>query len=186
PLGRAIGQFANKYIIAESVAGLVVIDQHAAHERITYEKMRMGRMKTQPLLVPIIVQMRDDFADAIAEFADEFREAGLVVEKFGPGAIAIVEKPAEWDLEWGALLTAAAQEIIGAGHTSRVAEKLHLSLANRACHNSVRSGRRLSIDEQNALLREIENTERGGQCNHGRPVYRVFSVGELDGMFERK
>ena len=185
PLGRVIGQLNNKYILAENVNGFVIVDQHAAHERITYEKLRKHEIKTQPLLTPVVIKLRREDVDAVLVIKDELKQCGLVVDEFGEEAIAIFEKPADWDLNWEKCLQEIADEVRSYGHSSRLNEKLHLKLANYACHHSVRAGRKLNMAEMNALLREIERTEHGGECNHGRPVYKVISISELDAMFER-
>lgn len=185
PLGRVIGQLNNKYILAENKNGFVIVDQHAAHERITYEKLRKHEIKTQPLLTPVVINLRSEEVDAVLMIKDELQQCGLHLDRFGDGAIAVFEKPADWDLNWENVLKEIADEVRAYGHSSRLNEKLHLKLANFACHHSVRAGRKLNFDEMNALLREIENTERGGECNHGRPVYKVISIAEIDSMFER-
>ena len=185
PLGRVIGQLNNKYILAENVNGFVIVDQHAAHERITYEKLRKHEIKTQPLLTPVVIKLRREDVDAVLVIKDELKQCGLVVDEFGEEAIAIFEKPADWDLNWEKCLQEIADEVRSYGHSSRLNEKLHLKLANYACHHSVRAGRKLNMAEMDALLREIERTEHGGECNHGRPVYKVISISELDAMFER-
>jgi DNA mismatch repair protein MutL len=185
PLGRVIGQYGNKYIIAESEQGLVIVDQHAAHERIVYESLRMHSVKVQPLLAPIVANMRHEQTDAVMTVRDEMKSCGLTVDRFGDDAIAIFEKPADWDLDWQRLLVDIADEVAADGHSSRLYEKLHLKLANHACHHSVRAGQRLDRAQMDALLRDIENTERAGQCNHGRPVYKIIRTANLDAMFER-
>lgn len=185
PLGIPRVQVANKYIISEIEDGIVIIDQHAAHERITYERLRGGKILRQQLLIPEIIKMNPGQAAAILEIKGELTESGLVVESFGDSEIAIYEKPADFNLDWAKCLSAVANEIMDGGHSSVVREKLHLKLANYACHHSVRAGQKLSIDQMNVLLREIERTERGGQCNHGRPVWKKISFAELDNMFER-
>ncbi len=185
PLGRVIGQLNNKYILAENRDGFVIVDQHAAHERITYEKLRKHEIKTQPLLAPIVVRMKSEDVESVLTIADELKQSGLHIDSFGDGAIAIFEKPADWDLNWEKCFQEIADEVRGYGHSSRLQEKLHLKLANYACHHSVRSGRKLNMAEMDALLRDIEKTERGGECNHGRPVYKVIPISELDEMFER-
>lgn len=185
PLGRVIGQIANKYILAAAGESLVIVDQHAAHERITYEKMRRGAIKVQPLLTPIIVHLRAEDVLAILSGADELKKSGLGLDAFGDDAIAIFEKPADWDMDWAAALHDIADEVREYGHSSKLQEKLHLKLANHACHNSVRAGQKLNLEQMDALLRDIENTERGGECNHGRPVYKFIPISELDGWFER-
>ena len=185
PLGRVVGQIGNKYIIAQTESAMVVVDQHAAHERITYEKLRNHAIKTQPLLTPIVINMREEDVAAVLTVADEMRVSGLHLDTFGDDAIAIFEKPADWDLDWDTLLKSIAQEVRSNGHSSGLNEKLHLKLANYACHHSVRAGQKLDINQMDALLRDIENTERAGQCNHGRPVYKIIPISEIDGWFER-
>lgn len=185
PLGRVIGQIGNKYILAEKGENLVIVDQHAAHERITYERLRTRTIKTQPLLTPIVVAMRSEDVAAVASIAAELRGCGLVVGAFGDDAVAIFEKPADWDLPWGDVLRAVAEEVRANGHSSQLQEKLHLKLANYACHHSVRAGQKLDFAQCDALLRDIENTTRGGECNHGRPVYKFIAFSELDVLFER-
>ena len=185
PLGRVIGQLNNKYILAESVDGFVIVDQHAAHERITYEKLRTHTIKTQPLLTPLVIKLKTEDVESVLVIQEELKQSGLHVDAFGENALAIFEKPADWDLNWETCFHEIADEVRAYGHSSRLNEKLHLKLANYACHHSVRAGRKLNYDEMNALLRDIERTERGGECNHGRPVYKVISISELDAMFER-
>ena len=185
PLGRVVGQIGNKYIIAQTESVMVVVDQHAAHERITYEKLRNHTIKTQPLLAPIVINMREEDVVAVLTVVDEMRVSGLHIDAFGDDAIAIFEKPADWDLDWKSLLKSVADEVRSNGHSSQINEKLHLKLANYACHHSVRAGQKLDFNQMDALLRDIENTERAGQCNHGRPVYKIISFSEIDNWFER-
>lgn len=185
PLGRVIGQIGNKYILAASGDNLVVVDQHAAHERITYERLRLRAIKSQPLLTPIVVHLRDADVVAVMTIADEMRASGLHIDAFGDDAIAIFEKPADWDLNWGNLFHDIADEVRANGHSSQLNEKLHLKLANYACHHSVRAGQCLSVQSCEALLREIERTQRGAQCNHGRPVYKFIPISDMDAWFER-
>ena len=185
PLGRVIGQIANKYILAATADSLVVVDQHAAHERITYEKLRTHAIKSQPLLTPIVVRLRAEDVVAVLSIADDLRESGLAIDAFGDDAVAIFEKPADWDMDWAAALHAIADEVRAYGHSSQIKEKLHLKLANYACHHSVRAGQKLNMEQMNALLRDIEKTERGAECNHGRPVYKFISITQIDGWFER-
>lgn len=185
PLGRVVGQVANKYIIAQKDNNMVVVDQHAAHERITYEKLRDNKIKTQPLLTPIIVNLREEDVVAIMSIADELKQSGLHIDTFGDVAVAIFEKPADWDMDWSDVLHNIADEVRTNGHSSQLKEKLHLKLANWACHHSVRAGQKLDLIQMDALLRDIEKTERGGQCNHGRPVYKFIPITEIDTWFER-
>lgn len=185
PLGRVIGQIGNKYILAASGDNLVVVDQHAAHERITYERLRQHAIKTQPLLTPTVVSMRSDDVAAVLTVADEMRASGLHIDAFGDDAIAIFEKPADWDLNWANLFHDIADEVRANGHSSQLGERLHLKLANYACHHSVRAGQALDMASCDALLRAIENTTRAGQCNHGRPVYKFIPIADMDAWFER-
>ncbi len=185
PLGRVIGQIANKYVLAATTDSLVVVDQHAAHERITYERLRTHTIKSQPLLTPIVVRLRVEDVVAVLSIADDLRNSGLHVDAFGDDAVAIFEKPADWDMDWAAVLHAIADEVRAYGHSSGLQEKLHLKLANYACHHSVRAGQKLNMEQMDALLRDIEKTERGGECNHGRPVYKFIPITEIDGWFER-
>lgn len=185
PLGRVVGQVANKYIIAQKDDNMVIVDQHAAHERITYEKLRSNKIKTQPLLTPIIVNLREEDVVAIMSITDELKQSGLHIDAFGETAIAIFEKPADWDMNWADVLRSISDEVRANGHSSQLKEKLHLKLANWACHHSVRAGQKLDFAQMDTLLRDIERTERAGQCNHGRPVYKFIPVTEIDGWFER-
>ena len=184
-LGRVVGQVANKYIIAQKADNMIVIDQHAAHERITYEKLRLKKIKSQPLLTPIVINLREEDVVAISSIADELKASGLYVGEFGDDAIAIFEKPSDWDLNWAELLRDIAAEVRANGHSSGLNERLHLKLANYACHRSVRAGQKLDLIQMDKLLRDIENTERAGQCNHGRPVYKIIPMSEIDAWFER-
>lgn len=185
PLGRVIGQVGKKYILAQSGENLVIVDQHAAHERITYEKLRSNKIKKQPLLTPIVIQLRSEDVDALLAISEEMMASGLHVEAFGDDAVAIFEKPADWDLNWAELFHDIADEVRVFGHSSQLGEKLHLKLANYACHHSVRAGQKLDFAQMDALLRDIENTSRAGECNHGRPVYKIIPFSEIDGWFER-
>ena len=185
PLGRVIGQLGNKYILAENKDGFVIVDQHAAHERITYEKLRTKTIKTQPLLTPIVVKLKSEDVDAVLTIAEELKDSGLHIDAFGDNAIAVFEKPSDWDLNWEICFHEIADEVRSYGHSSRLGEKLHLKLANYACHHSIRAGQKLNYEQMNAILRDIERTERGGECNHGRPVYKIIPLSELDSLFER-
>ena len=185
PLGRVVGQVGNKYIVAQKDDNMVIVDQHAAHERITYEKLRANKIKTQPLLTPIVVNLREEDVVAIVSVADELKKSGLGVDAFGERAVAIFEKPADWDMNWESVLRAVADEVRVNGHSSQLNERLHLKLANYACHHSVRAGQKLDMLQMDTLLRDIEKTERAGQCNHGRPVYKIIPISEIDTWFER-
>ena len=185
PLGRVIGQIGNKYILAQSGDNLVIVDQHAAHERITYERLRRHDIHVQPLLTPIVIHLRDEDVAAVLSISEQLAAAGVRVDAFGDDAIAVFERPADWDLDWTDLFRAIAAEVRDYGHSSQLAERLHLKLANYACHHSVRAGQKLDMAQMDALLRDIENTTRGGECNHGRPVYKIIPLSQIDGWFER-
>ena len=185
PLGHVIGQLNDKYILAENANGFVIVDQHAAHERITYEKLRKHEIKTQPLLTPLVIKLRSEEVESVLMIAEELKQCGLHIDSFGDNAIAIFEKPSDWDLNWEKCFKEIADEVRANGHSSKLQEKLHLKLANFACHHSVRAGRKLNMAEMNAILRDIEQTEHGGECNHGRPVYQVIPISKLDALFER-
>ena len=171
--------------MAATPDSLVIVDQHAAHDRITYEKMRTHEIKVQPLLTPIIVRLRVEDINAILTVSDELHESGLTLDSFGDDAIAIFEKPSDWDMDWVSVLHDIADEVREYGHSSKLKERLHLKLANHACHHSVRAGQKLDLAQMNALLRDIEKTEHGGECNHGRPVYKFIPLTQIDGWFER-
>ena len=185
PLGHVVGQVANKYIIAQKGDNMVIVDQHAGHERITYEKLRNGKIKSQPLLTPIVIKLREEDVSAVISIADDLKKSGLHIDAFGDDAVAIFEKPADWDMKWDEVLRNIADEVRENGVSSQLNERLHLKLANYACHHSVRAGQKLDFAQMDALLRDIESTQRAGQCNHGRPVYKIIPLTEIDTWFER-
>ena len=131
------------------------------------------------------MRLRIEDVNAILTITKDLRDSGLVLDSFGDDAIAIFEKPADWDMDWAAVLHDIADEVRAYGHSSQLNERLHLKLANYACHHSVRAGQKLNFEQMDALLRDIERTERGGQCNHGRPVYKFIPITQIDGWFER-
>ena len=190
PLGYAIGQLHGVYILAENAAGLVVVDMHAAHERITYEKMKAARtgskIDSQRLLVPVTLVVSEAEAELAEEARDELACFGLLVDRRGPANLVVREVPA---LLAGAdaetLLRDVLADLSEHGLSNRIAEHEESLLATMACHGSVRANRRLSIPEMNALLREMEHTENAGQCNHGRPTYWAATLAELDSQFLR-
>jgi DNA mismatch repair protein MutL len=190
PLGFAIAQLAGIYILAENVNGLVVVDMHAAHERIVYEKLKAsfaGREITrQPLLVPTSVSVSEAEAAIAEESAEMFRQLGLMVDRSGPSTLLIREVPAllkQGDAE--AMVRDILADIHDNGSTNRVEDRCHAILATMACHHSIRANRSMTIPEMNALLREMETTERADQCNHGRPTWTNISLAELDRLFLR-
>ena len=190
PLGFAIAQLAGVYILAENQHGLVIVDMHAAHERITYERLKSGyedkALVRQPLLVPVSVAVAENEARLVEESVEVLETLGLVIDRAGPTSLVIREVPAllrAADAE--ALLRDILADMAEEGRSSRVEDECHELLATMACHHSVRANRLLSIDEMNALLREMETTERADQCNHGRPTWTAISMPELDRLFLR-
>lgn len=190
PLGYAIAQLHGIYILSQSHQGLVVVDMHAAHERITYERMKRALdaqdLKSQPLLVPLSMAVSDKEAALAESHARELQQVGLTIERIGPEAIAIRQMPA---LLRGAdteqLVRDVLADLIENGQSDRVEALTHELLGTMACHGSVRANRQLTIPEMNALLRDMEATERSGQCNHGRPTWTVMTLAELDKLFLR-
>ncbi len=190
PLGFAVAQLAGVYILAENKEGLVIVDMHAAHERVTYEKLKKGfddrNLVRQPLLVPESISVAESEANLIEECGDMLAGLGLVVDRAGPGSVTVREVPAllkNSDVE--SLLRDVLSDLSEAGQTNRIEDAGDDYLATMACHHSVRANRLLSIDEMNALLREMEETERADQCNHGRPTWTTISMPELDRLFLR-
>ena len=190
PMGFAIAQLSGVYILAENRDGLVVVDMHAAHERITYERLKKGfenkAVTRQPLLVPVTVAVAENEAALVEASGEQLTAVGLVVDRAGPTSLVVREVPAllrASDAE--ALLRDVLSDLAEAGQSSRVEDEAHELLATMACHHSVRANRRLTLDEMNALLREMETTERADQCNHGRPTWTAISLAELDRLFLR-
>jgi DNA mismatch repair protein MutL len=190
PLGYALAQLHGVYILAERREGLVIVDMHAAHERITYEKMKSSyhdeHIRSQPLLVPINIKVSPREADCADENRDFINTLGFELDRTGPESIVIRQVPALLkDSDCEALVRDVLADLVVLGSSTRVLEEMNKLLATMACHGSVRAHRRLSIPEMNALLREMEKTERSGQCNHGRPTWMQLSLDELDKMFMR-
>jgi DNA mismatch repair protein MutL len=190
PLGFAIAQLHGVYVLAENAEGLVLVDMHAAHERITYERLKAaqggGGVRSQPLLVPVSVAVSAREAELALREAEALARLGLVVDRIGPETLVVRAIPA---LLQGAdaerLLRDLLADLAVHGTSSRLGEALNAVLATMACHGAVRANRRLTLDEMNALLRDIERTERSAQCNHGRPTWVRLSVAELDRLFLR-
>ena len=190
PLGYALAQLQGIYILAENAHGLVLVDMHAAHERITYERMKTARdgegIRTQPLLVPRSLAVAQREADCAEQFAEMFLSFGLRLERAGPESIVIRELPValrEADAEQ--LVRDVLADLLEHGSSDRIETHSNEILATMACHGAVRANRRLALPEMNALLRDMEETERSGQCNHGRPTWVQLSVAELDTLFLR-
>jgi DNA mismatch repair protein MutL len=191
PLGVARGQVAGTYIVAEAADGLVIVDQHAAHERITLERLRAagegGTPPAQALLIPEVVEMAEPDCDRIEEAAPTLAAHGLSVERFGPSALLVRSMPAA--LAGGdpaALLRDVADDLAANGAALLLGERRDAVLSRMACHGSVRAGRVLSVAEMNALLREMERTPRSGQCNHGRPTWVKLAHADIEKLFGRR
>ncbi len=191
PLGVARGQLHETYIVAQTANGIVIVDQHAAHERLVMERMRAqldaNGVGGQMLLLPEIVELNDDGAQRLAARAVELAELGLVLEAFGNGAIMVREVPAllgESDVQ--GLIRDLADELAEMDQALALRERLDRVCASMACHGSVRAGRRLTVEEMNALLREMERTPRSGQCSHGRPTYVELQLGDIESLFGRR
>jgi DNA mismatch repair protein MutL len=190
PLGFALAQLAGVYILAENSDGLIVVDMHAAHERITYEKLKSSfvdkSIVRQPLLVPVTVAVSESEAGIVENSTARLEEMGLVVDRAGPTSLVVREMPALLkDSDAESLLRDLLADLSEEGQSNRVENVSHDYLATMACHHSVRANRQLTIEEMNALLREMETTERADQCNHGRPTWTSISMAELDRLFLR-
>jgi len=177
-------------VLAQNAEGLVVVDMHAAHERITYERLKASRaahrVPTQRLLVPAVVEATAREADAAEEAATLLAELGLTVDRVGPTRVLVREVPALLArADAAGLLADVLADLVTDGTTDRVREREDALLATMACHGAVRAGHILSIAEMNALLRDMERTENAGLCNHGRPTYHVQRMSELDRWFLR-
>jgi len=191
PLGAARAQVHENYIIAQTADGMVIVDQHAAHERLVYEKLKsqmaQNGVASQALLIPEIVEMSEADAARLLELADDFTRLGLVIEPFGAGAVAVRETPAILGpLDARAMLLDILDELSDQGESQNVQARIEAVLSTIACHGSVRSGRRMKFDEMNALLREMEETPHSGQCNHGRPTYVELKLSDIERLFGRK
>jgi DNA mismatch repair protein MutL len=191
PLGVARGQVAATYIVAEAEDGLVIVDQHAAHERLVLERMRAAReggaVARQNLLIPDVVELGEPDCDRVEAAAADLDALGLEIERFGPTAILVRAVPAALGgTDTKRMLADVAAELAELGEALSLRDKLDLVAATIACHGSVRAGRILSVAEMNALLREMEVTPHSGQCNHGRPTWVKLGRGEIEKLFGRK
>jgi len=191
PLGVARGQVANTYIVAETADGLVLVDQHAAHERIVLERLRAAGSgdalsASQALLLPEVVELDEPACDRLEEHAEHFARLGLTIERFGPNAMLVRAVPAALNgADAHALLRDLADDAAQHGASLLLDERIEHVLATMACHGSVRAGRTLGVAEMNALLREMERTPRSGQCNHGRPTWVKLSMSDVEKLFGR-
>jgi DNA mismatch repair protein MutL len=191
PLGVARGQVAATYIVAEAEDGLVIVDQHAAHERLVLERMRaaaaQGRVATQGLLVPEVVELDEPACDRLEARIGELADFGLEIERFGPAAMLVRSVPALLGTKDAqSLVRDLADDLAAYDEAISLKERLDLVAATMACHGSVRAGRVLSVAEMNALLREMEVTPHSGQCNHGRPTWVKLALGDVEKLFGRK
>ena len=191
PLGTPRAQLHRTYIVAETATGIVLVDQHAAHERLVYERMKEALaaqgVARQALLLPEIVELDDTGAARLAARAAELAEFGLVLEPFGPGAVVVREVPALLPgLDVGALVRDLADELAEWGDTLALKERIETVCGTLACHTSVRAGRHLSPPEMDALLRQMEATPNSGQCNHGRPTYIALDLADIERLFGRR
>ena len=191
-LGLAKAQFHNTYIISQTEDSIVIIDQHAAHERITMEKMKQSMSKheqvpTQMLLLPEVVDLSLSEKENVLEYAEQLAQLGLRLEEFGTSAVLVREIPALLgDADVKKLVKDIAAEISEWGGEYALSDKIHHICATIACHGSVRAGRSLNIEEMNHLLRDMEKTEHSGQCNHGRPTYVKIKLSDIEKLFERR
>ncbi|WP_226573242.1 DNA mismatch repair endonuclease MutL [Acuticoccus sediminis] len=191
PLGAAVAQVHGNYILAQTSDGLVVVDQHAAHERIVYEALKASAATREPaaqgLLIPEVVELPVEDVDRLAEHAGTFARLGLTLEPFGAGAVVVRETPAALgNFDIARLVRTLADEIADWGSAGALEARLDHAAATMACYGSVRSGRQLKVDEMNALLRQIETTPSAGQCNHGRPTFVSLTLAEIEKLFERR
>ncbi|MYF85122.1 MAG: DNA mismatch repair endonuclease MutL [Rhodospirillaceae bacterium] len=191
PLGAARAQVHRTYIVSQTVDGIVIVDQHAAHERLVYEEMKKalanGGVQRQGLLIPEVVELDDDAANALIARRGDLAELGLAIEKFGGGAIVVREYPAllgDGDIQ--GLVRDLADEVVDLGGDFSLKEKLDEVCGTIACHSSIRAGRPMNGDEMNALLRQMEATPHSGQCNHGRPTYVELKLDDLERLFGRR
>ena len=191
PLGAARAQVHETYIVAQTRDGVVIVDQHAAHERLVYERMKAemaeGGVARQALLMPEVVELDPAEAERVIDRADELAALGLVVEPFGPGAVLVREVPAslgQTDVQ--GLVRDIADDLAETGQALALKERLEDVCSTMACHGSVRAGRRLTAPEMNALLRQMEVTPHSGQCNHGRPTYVELKLADIERLFGRR
>jgi DNA mismatch repair protein MutL len=191
PLGAARAQLNDTFIIAETEDALVIVDQHAAHERLVYERLKQsfanGGLSRQLLLIPEVVELDAESADRLCAAAQDLERLGLVVEPFGAAAIIVREVPAllgQGNIK--GLLRDLADEFAEGEGGLVVSERLDHVLSTMACHGSVRAGRRLNTTEMNALLRDMEGTPFSGQCNHGRPTYVELKLADIEKLFQRR
>ena len=191
PLGAARAQLHENWIVAQTADGMVIVDQHAAHERLVYERLKRQMAESgvaaQALLIPEIVELSPADAARLLDLAPDLARLGLGIEPFGGGAVAVRETPAVLgQISAAALLRDILDELADLGHSQRLGARIDAVLSRMACHGSVRSGRALRVEEMNALLREMEATPNSGQCNHGRPTYVDLKLADIERLFGRR
>ncbi len=191
PLGAALAQMHSTYIVSQTKEGVVIVDQHAAHERLVYEKMKesldQGGIKRQILLIPEVVEMEEVEVNRLLEHNQEFEMLGLILERFGPGAVVVREIPAligQTNVQ--RLIRDLAEDLIEFDRATALDDKISHICGTLACHTSIRSGRKLNSTEMNALLRDMERTPHSGQCNHGRPTYIKLNLTDIEKLFGRR
>jgi DNA mismatch repair protein MutL len=190
PLGHALAQLHGVYLLAQNRRGLVLVDMHAAHERIVYERLKSsldeGQIRSQPLLVPISLRVSEGEADLAEARSEDFERLGVSLRRQGPESLSVRQVPALLqDADVEGLVRDVLSDFADRGESRRIEETGHEILATMACHGSVRANRRLTVEEMNALLRDMERTERSDQCNHGRPTWTQLGLEELDRLFLR-
>jgi DNA mismatch repair protein MutL len=191
PLGVARAQLHETYIVAQTADGIVIVDQHAAHERLLYERMKAalsnGGVSRQMLLIPEVVELDEASAQRLVVRAAELAELGLVLEGFGPGTVAVREVPALLgDSDVAALVRDLAADLAAVDDAQALKDRLADVSGTMACHSAIRAGRRLNGPEMNALLRQMESTPHAGQCNHGRPTYVELKLKDIERLFGRR
>jgi DNA mismatch repair protein MutL len=190
PLGYALAQLHGVYVLAQNARGLVLVDMHAAHERITYERLKAGQagqgIRSQTLLVPVTLNVSEREADLAEAQADALEAVGIQCDRSGPDSLLVRKVPTLLqDADVSALMMDVLADLATLGSSTRLESEIDEVLSGMACHGSVRANRRLTLEEMNALLRDMERTERIAQCNHGRPTWVQLDMGALDRLFLR-
>ena len=192
PLGTAKAQLHSTYVLSENGQGIVIVDQHAAHERLVYERLKRSfagqKPDSQMLLVPEVVDLSDDHRSALLSISDKLSQMGLDIESFGPGSVCVRAVPAilSANVSCARLLQDIADALEETGEAIALVERMNAVISRMSCHSSVRAGRRLAPEEMNALLRDMENTPGSGQCNHGRPTYIQLNLTDIEKLFGRR
>ena len=191
PLGVARAQLHETYVVAQTDDGIVIVDQHAAHERLVYEDMKrqmeIGGVKRQALLIPDVVELTEDEAVRVLERSEELASLGLEIEPFGKGAVCVRATPALFgEMDVTGLIQDLADDFAEYDAGLALKERFEEVMGNMACRGSVRAGRRLNAEEMNALLRQMEATPHSGQCNHGRPTYVELKLADIERLFGRR